>query len=167
MLNRLRAIGVVLVLVAGGGFWIWDKVNGNDSENDKAGGIGDCLAVEDAVLLNDDAEKVDCDDATAAYVITGEGETESACDKTESYYESKDDGENWVSCLWPNVEEGDCTTARYVKVDCKASDASLEVKLVDDESADESRCPTGKNGATEFLSNAKRERLVCFGPVAA
>lgn len=163
MLNRIKAIGVVLLLVAGGGFWIWDKVNGNDSENDKAGGVGDCLAVEDAMFLNDDAEKVDCDDPTATYVITGEGETESACDPDQGSFTSDDDGETWVSCLWPNVAKGDCMSDDALKVACGTPEATQEVLLVDDSSADDSLCP---KSATGSLANSKHERLICFAPAA-
>lgn len=168
MLRKLGgSIGVVVLLVAGAGFWIWDKVNGNDSENDKAGEIGDCLAVEDAAVFDDKAEKVSCDDATATYVITGEGETKDACDANELYYESTQEDETWVSCLWPNVVEGDCLTADNVplKVQCGSAEAVLKVVVVDDKSADESKCRGGKN-PSEPLANAKREKLLCIGPAA-
>lgn len=169
MLRRIGgSIGVVVLLVAGAGFWVWDKVNGNDSENDKAGGIGDCLAVEDALVFDDDAEKVACDDATATYVITGEGETNEACDANELYFESTQDDETWVSCLWPNVVKGDCLTADDVplKVDCGSADAALSVVVADEESADEALCPAGRKNPTQAFVNEKREKLLCLGPVA-
>lgn len=166
MIKKLGgSIGLVLLLVVGGGFWIYDKFNGNDSENDKAGEVGDCLAVEDAMVLDDKAEQVDCKDQTATYVITGEGEKESACDANELTYQLDDgEGETWFSCLWPNVADGDCLTGDSVplKVECSAGEARLTVALVDDSSADESQCPK----QSQPLVNTKREKLLCLGPAA-
>ncbi len=164
--QRIIILSIIGVLVIGVGIWAFIRSQ-NATVNAKA---GDCIKVEGTSTVgNPDTSQVDCNDASALFVVTEAGDENLSCEDAEAeYYQknSKGDVTDRI-CLRPNFQTGECfvpaeTTVQLPQVgDCSSISGTTKYKvlLFDTTSADKSKCPPDSVGA---YSSTKRNYVVCF-----
>ena len=125
--------------------------------------VGDCVSVTGSAIAAT-ATRLSCDDARALYVVTAAGKSVT-CDSHEvSYTGGSSDGTKL--CLFYNVKVGDCLTlTQKGDGDAKGTCAKgmSKVASVRTDTANAAQCPPEADTA---LTNATRNRLICFAAVS-
>lgn len=129
--------------------------------------VGSCLKITSSTMTPPKEEPEDCSSTAAFYVITETGGTDMVCDPKEN---SVGWGEGSRSCLRWNLAVGECAqfsdgTSVPKKLDCAnpGSKSSEKLAALITDSSDKSKCPAG---ATDNVSNVKRNMVYCFGPIS-
>jgi hypothetical protein len=155
----LGAAAVLLAIVVG----VVGYLRFFQSSDPTAAKVGDCVSVKGSAIAAT-ATRLSCDDASALYVVTAEGKS-ATCDSHEVSY-TGGNGARTKLCLFYNVKVGDCLTlTQHGDGDAKGTCAKgmSKVASVRTDTANAAQCPPEADTA---LTNATRNRLICFAAVS-
>lgn len=156
-------VAVVVIAIVGITVFVQQKTDTT------AAGVGSCIKITSATVINPETSQEDCSSQAAIFVVTETGGSDVKCDDNEASYVQGTDKNNPSSrvCLRYNLKVGECIDLGVLsssvpkKVTCSASTSSSTVKLVSlrTNSSDETQC----TGGTKGLPLVKRNILYCFG----